>query len=132
MAGFEELQSCLEDLGILVSGKGAVGLGSDLRPTCACDWLTWRSSLNCLPSAVYCMSLNPRPHEQDGKGLAEQDARLAQHFAAADADHDGRVTFDEFAAYLPAVSGSKARSQLRAALGVEVERELQMTYRLHR
>jgi hypothetical protein len=58
---------------------------------------------------------------QDGKGLAEQDALLAQHFAAADADRDGRVTFDEFAAYLPAVSGSKARSQLRAALGVEVE-----------
>jgi hypothetical protein len=33
------------------------------------------------------MSLKiPRPYEQDGKGLAEQDALLAQHFAAADAD----------------------------------------------
>jgi hypothetical protein len=66
--------------------------------------------------------LEPWP-AQDGKTLAEQDALLGQHFAAADADRDGRVTFDEFAAYLPAVSGNKARSQLRAALGVEVESE---------
>lgn len=60
---------------------------------------------------------------QENKTLTEQDALLAQHFAAADADRDGRVTFDEFAAYLPAVSTNKARSQLRAALGVEVESE---------
>lgn len=45
-------------------------------------------------------------------------------FAAADADRDGRVSFDEFAAFLPTVSTNKARQQLRATLGVEVESEL--------
>lgn len=77
----EELQSCLEDLGLM-----------------------------------------------ENKTLTEQDALLAQHFAAADADRDGRVTFDEFAAYLPAVSTNKARSQLRAALGVEVEKDLRRMF----
>ncbi len=81
--------------------------GAD-RDICNC-------SLSCHPPAFLL--------RQDGKSLGEQDALLAAEFAAADADRDGRVTFDEFASYLPTVSTNKARQQLRAALGVEVESE---------
>jgi len=64
----------------------------------------------------------------DGKTLGEQDAAMDRWFAAADADRDGRVSFDEFAAFLPTVSTNKARQQLRATLGVEVEKDLKRTF----
>ena len=49
------------------------------------------------------------------------DAFLAAQFAAADADRDGAIGSDDFAAYYGGLGVCRARQQLRSSMGVEPE-----------
>ena len=49
------------------------------------------------------------------------DAFLAAQFTAADADRDGAIGPDDFAAYYGGLGVCRARQQLRASMGVEAE-----------
>ena len=51
----------------------------------------------------------------------DADAFLAAQFAAADADRDGAIGPDDFAAYYGGLGVCRARQQLRASMGVEAE-----------
>lgn len=54
-------------------------------------------------------------------------AAVLSHFELADVDRDGRLSFDEFAAYY-STAASQARQMLRVGMGRDVERELQAVF----
>ena len=49
------------------------------------------------------------------------DATTAAHFAKADVDGDGRITFPDFLAFYSTLAATQARQELRAAFGPQAE-----------
>lgn len=64
----------------------------------------------------------------EGKTAWEQETLMDKWLGAADASCNGCVSYQDFVAFLPTVSTNKARQQLRATLGVEVEKELRRAF----
>ena len=58
---------------------------------------------------------------QDGVKPTEIEAFTVQQFHAADVDGDERVDYEEFVAYYQSISTTKARRELRSALGPQAE-----------
>ena len=53
----------------------------------------------------------------------EIDAVAAQKFQQVDLDNTGRVDFDQFASFYQNISTTKARKELRSAMGPQIESE---------
>ena len=61
---------------------------------------------------------------QDGIKPTDIESFTLQQFATADVDQDGRVDFDEFVNFYQSISTTKARRELRSALGPQAESEI--------
>lgn len=46
---------------------------------------------------------------------------IAHHLSMADRDHSGGLNFEEFCKYYSSIVTSKARQQIRAKMGSEIE-----------
>ncbi|KAK9810553.1 hypothetical protein WJX73_000223 [Symbiochloris irregularis] len=64
----------------------------------------------------------------DGVKPIDLDATTTAHFAKADVDGDGRITFPDFLAFYSTLAASQARQELRAAFGPQAERDLKKIF----
>ena len=64
-----------------------------------------------------------RNHLQDGIRPTEIEAFAVQQFQQLDLDNTGRIDFDQFVNFYQNISTTKARRELRSALGPQAESE---------
>ena len=65
---------------------------------------------------------------QDGIRPTEIEAFAVQQFQQLDLDNTGRIDFDQFVSFYQNISTTKARRELRSALGPQAESKLPLNF----